>query len=80
VAGCFVQEGHLTRNSEVRLLRDNVVVYTGKIASLRRFKDDVNEVKTGFECGVTLQNYADVKQGDVIEAFATERVAAEALA
>ncbi len=80
VAGCFVQEGHLSRNSEVRLLRDNVVVYTGKIASLRRFKDDVNEVKTGFECGVTLQNYADVKQGDVIEAFATERVAAEALA
>ena len=79
VAGCFVQEGVLTRGSQIRLLRDNVVVHTGKIGSLKRFKDDVGEVKTGFECGVTLENYNDVKPGDVIEAFVTERVAAKAL-
>jgi translation initiation factor IF-2 len=78
VAGCFVLDGAITRDSEVRLLRDNVVVYTGKIASLRRFKDDVSEVKTGMECGITLENFADVKQSDVIEAFKTERVANEA--
>jgi translation initiation factor IF-2 len=80
VAGCMVQDGVLTRDSEVRLLRDNVVVYTGKVSSLRRFKDDVSEVKSGMECGVTLQNYADVKQGDIIEAFVTERVATEVFA
>ena len=80
VAGCIVQDGTLTRDSEVRLLRDNVVVYTGKVASLRRFKDDVSEVKSGMECGVTLQNYSDVKQGDIIEAFVTERVASEVFA
>ena len=80
VAGCMVQDGAITRDSEVRLLRDNVVVYTGKVSSLRRFKDDVSEVKTGMECGVTLQNYSDVKQGDIIEAFVTERVASEVFA
>ena len=66
--------------SEVRLLRDNIVVYTGKISSLRRFKDDVSEVKSGMECGITLQNYSDVKQNDIIEAFVTERVATEVFA
>ncbi|HWQ55123.1 MAG TPA: translation initiation factor IF-2 [Bryobacteraceae bacterium] len=80
VAGCIVQDGTLTRNSEVRLLRDNVVVYTGKISSLRRFKDDVGEVRSGQECGITLENYSDVKQGDVIEGFVTERVATEVFA
>ena len=80
VAGCIVQDGTLTRDSEVRLLRDNVVVYTGKVASLRRFKDDVSEVKSGMECGVTLQNFSDIKQGDIIEAFVTERVASEVFA
>jgi len=78
VAGCIVLDGAITRDSEVRLLRDNVVVYTGKIGSLRRFKDDVSEVKSGMECGITLENYGDVKQGDIIEAFKTERVANEA--
>jgi translation initiation factor IF-2 len=78
VAGCIVLDGVITRDSEVRLLRDNVVVHTGKIGSLRRFKDDVSEVKSGMECGITLDNYADVKQGDIIEAFKTERVAIEA--
>jgi translation initiation factor IF-2 len=80
VAGCQVQDGTITRDSEVRLLRDNVVVYTGKISSLRRFKDDVSEVKSGMECGITLENFGDVKQGDVIEAFVTERVATEVFA
>ena len=80
VAGCFVQDGVLTRDSEVRLLRDNVVVYTGKIGSLRRFKDDVSEVRSGQDCGVTLENYSDVKQGDIVEAFVTERVATEVFA
>ena len=78
VAGCQVTDGVITRDSEIRLLRDNVVVHTGKIGSLRRFKDDVSEVKTGMECGITLENYGDVKQGDVIEAFKSERVAPEA--
>ena len=79
VAGCYVLDGTLSRDSEVRVLRDNVVVYTGRIASLRRFKDDVSEVKTGMECGVTVSNFGDVKPGDVLEAFVTERVAVEAL-
>jgi translation initiation factor IF-2 len=80
VAGCQVIDGVITGKSEVRLLRDNVVVYTGKIGSLRRFKDDVSEVKSGQECGITLDNYSDVKQGDIIEAFVTERVATEVFA
>jgi translation initiation factor IF-2 len=80
VAGCIVMDGNIASKSEVRLLRDNVVVYTGKVSSLRRFKDDVSEVKSGQECGITLENYADVKQGDVIEAFVTERVATEVFA
>ena len=80
VAGSQVEEGRITRKSEVRLLRDNVVVYTGKVASLRRFKDEASEVRTGQECGVGLENYNDVKKGDVIEAFETEQVAQEVLA
>ena len=79
VAGCFIQEGRLTRDAEIRLVRDNVVVYTGKVSSLRRFKEDVSEVKNGFECGVTLSNYSDVKQGDVLEAFVIQKIAAEVL-
>ncbi len=77
VAGCLVQDGQITRDSDIRLLRDNVVIHTGKIGSLRRFKDDVHEVKTGFECGITIDNFNDLKQGDVIEAFVSERVATE---
>jgi len=80
VAGCYVQEGIIKRDAEVRLLRDHVVVFKGKIASLRRFKDDVNEVRHGLECGLAVANYSDVKVGDVIEAFVTERIAAEAIA
>jgi len=79
VAGCFVQEGSITRSSEVRVLRDNVVVHTGKISSLKRFKNDASEVRSGVECGITVENFGDVKPGDILEAFVTERVAAEAL-
>jgi translation initiation factor IF-2 len=77
IAGCMVTEGRITRAGETqaRLLRDNVVVHEGKIGSLRRFKDDVSEVKTGFECGIGLANYNDIKVGDVIEVFTMERVA-----
>ena len=78
IAGCMVQDGRITRagESQARLLRDNVVVWEGKLASLRRFKDDVSEVKAGFECGIGLQNFNDVKIGDLIEVFTMERVAA----
>jgi translation initiation factor IF-2 len=80
VAGCIVQDGQLTRDSSVRVLRDNVVVHTGKIGSLRRFKNDVSEVKSGAECGVTIDNFGDFKPGDVFEAYVTERVAVETMA
>jgi len=75
VAGCHVVEGVIPRNASVRLLRDNIVVYEGKIGSLRRFKDDVSEVRTGFDCGIRLDRYQDVKPGDTIEAFIQEEVA-----
>ena len=80
VAGCMVIDGLIRRDSEVRILRDNVVVFTGKIDSLKRFKNDASEVKTGFECGITIRNFSDVKPSDIIEAFATERMAAEVMA
>ncbi|GAM09976.1 translation initiation factor IF-2 [Geobacter sp. OR-1] len=76
VAGSYIQDGKVVRNAQVRLLRDNVVIYTGKMSSLRRFKDDVKEVATGYECGIGLENYNDIKQGDIIEAFEMEKVAA----
>src|SRR5439155_9637321 len=69
VAGCSVQDGKITRSSDIRLVRDGVVVWTGKLATLRRIKDDVREVVAGFECGIALQDFNDVKVGDVIEAF-----------
>lgn len=74
IAGCYVTDGNINRNSDVRLIRDNVVIYTGKISSLRRFKDDVNEVQSGYECGIGVENYNDIKQGDIIEPFITEEV------
>jgi translation initiation factor IF-2 len=80
VAGCRVTDGHIKRDAEVRLLRDNVVVFKGKIGSLRRFKDDAAEVRNGMECGISISNYGDIKIGDVIEAFVTERIAAEVIA
>jgi translation initiation factor IF-2 len=80
VAGCYIQDGKITREAQIRLLRDNVVVHEGKVRSLRRFKDDVTEVKSGMECGISLENYNDVKIGDVIEAYVKERVAEPAIA
>ena len=80
VAGCRVSDGLIKRDSEVRLLRDNVFVFKGKVGSLRRFKDDANEVHNGMECGISIANYGDIKVGDVIEAFVTERIAAEVIA
>ena len=77
VAGCYVLDGTIKRDSDVRLVRDGVQVYKGKIGSLKRFKDDASEVRNGMECGINLQNFNDVKKGDVIEAFVTERIAAE---
>jgi translation initiation factor IF-2 len=74
IAGCRVEEGTITRGAQTRLVRDGTVVYTGRIASLRRFKDDVREVTAGQECGVVLENYADVKEGDVIETYETRQV------
>ncbi|HEY1462234.1 MAG TPA: translation initiation factor IF-2 [Terriglobales bacterium] len=79
IAGCRVADGLIKRDSEVRLLRDNVVVFTGKVGSLRRFKDDASEVRNGMECGISIAGYGDIKAGDVIEAFMIERVAAEAI-
>ncbi|PYQ42445.1 MAG: translation initiation factor IF-2 [Acidobacteria bacterium] len=80
VAGCRVIDGNIKRDSEVRLLRDNVVVFKGKVGSLRRFKDDAKEVTNGMECGISIANYGDIKARDVIEAFATQRIAAEVIA
>ncbi|MBL8296629.1 MAG: translation initiation factor IF-2, partial [Bryobacterales bacterium] len=79
VAGCYVLDGVINRGSEVRVLRDNIVVHTGKIDGLKRFKDDVTEVKNGFECGISLANYNDLKAGDIFEVFVTQKVASEAL-
>jgi translation initiation factor IF-2 len=75
VAGCHVIEGSIPRNAQARLVRDNVVIYEGTIASLRRFKDDVAEVRAGFDCGIRLDRFQDVKPGDMIEAFVQEEVA-----
>ncbi len=69
IAGCYISDGRMTRSAMVRVLRDNVVVYEGRIGSLRRFKDDVREVQSGFECGIGLENFNDTKLGDVIEAY-----------
>ena len=77
IAGCYVLDGIIKRDSDVRLVRDGVQVYKGRVGSLKRFKDDASEVRNGMECGINLANFNDVKKGDVIEAFVTERIAAE---
>jgi translation initiation factor IF-2 len=77
IAGCFVTEGKILRGAEVRLLRENKIIYTGKLASLKRFKDDAKEVAQGYECGMAIENYNDIKVGDVIEAFTKETVVRE---
>jgi translation initiation factor IF-2 len=74
VAGSYVTEGKIARNANVRLLRDNVVIHEGKIDSLKRFKDDAREVATGYECGIGLERYNDIKEGDIIECFLMEEI------
>lgn len=77
IAGCFVVDGKITRGAQVRLVREGKIVYTGKLGSLKRFKDDAKEVASGYECGMSIENYNDVKVGDVIEAFSEETIARE---
>jgi translation initiation factor IF-2 len=79
IAGCYVKSGKIARDAGVRVLRDSVVVYEGKLASLKRFKDDAREVTEGYECGMAVENFNDIKEGDVIEAFAMEQVAPAAV-
>jgi translation initiation factor IF-2 len=74
VAGCMMIDGVVRRTASARLVRDNAIVWTGKLASLKRFKEDVREVKEGFECGISLDGYNDIKEGDIIEAFEMEEV------
>ncbi|MBQ1715086.1 MAG: translation initiation factor IF-2, partial [Firmicutes bacterium] len=69
IAGAYVTEGKVLRNAEVRLVRDGIVIHEGKISSLKRFKDDAKEVAQGYECGVGIENYNDIKEGDIIECF-----------
>ena len=69
IAGCKVSDGVITRNSKARLIRDGIVVYESKISSLKRFNEDAKEVKNGYECGIMLENFNDIKEGDVIETF-----------
>jgi translation initiation factor IF-2 len=75
IAGCWIQDGIVRRDADVRVVRENAVIYTGKIQSLKRFKDDATEVRTGFECGIGVSNFSDVKVGDTLECFMIERVA-----
>jgi translation initiation factor IF-2 len=75
VAGCYVTEGEINRNARARLVREGVVVYDGRIASLRRFKEDVASVAAGFECGIGLDRFRDVKEGDFIESYSVREVA-----
>ena len=75
IAGCMVVEGTMFRNKNIRVLRENVVIYEGELESLRRFKDDVGEVRNGLECGIGVRNYNDVRSGDKIEVFDTSEVA-----
>jgi len=69
VAGCMVKDGKIKRSNKIRLIRDGIVIYSGDLGSLKRFKDDVKEVSTGYECGLNIHNYNDIKVGDIIEAF-----------
>ncbi len=79
IAGCMVQEGKITRDSEIRLVRDGILIHEGRLESLKRFKDDVREVQEGFECGLTLLNYSDIQEGDIVEAFRKEVTVREEL-
>ncbi len=69
VAGCIVRDGKFTRNTKIRLIRDGIVVFQGELSSLKRHKEDVREVNTGFECGMSIHNFNDIKEGDIIEGY-----------
>jgi len=69
IAGCMVKEGKITRHAKIRIIRDGIVVYTGTLGSLKRFKDDVKEVSTGYDCGLNIDNFNDIKVGDIVEAY-----------
>lgn len=75
IAGCYVTDGKVTRDAQVRIIRDGIVIYTGQIDTLKRFKDDVKEVAQGYECGITIKNYNDIQVGDVLEIFIMEEIA-----
>ena len=75
IAGCYVLDGTVTRNTNVRIIRDGIVIYSGNLGSLKRFKDDVKEVKAGFECGLNIDNFNDIEAGDIIEGFEEVEVA-----
>ena len=74
IAGGYVLDGKISRNSQVRIVRDSIIIHEGVLSSLRRFKDDVKEVASGYECGIGVENYNDIKEGDVIESFIMEEV------
>ena len=77
IGGMYVTDGYIERNCGVRLIRDSIIIYTGKLSSLRRGKDDVKEVKAGYECGLTIENYNDIKVGDIVEGYVMEEVEQE---
>ena len=74
IAGCYVRDGKVTRDSKVRVLRDNIVIYDGMVGSLQRFKDSVKEVNAGYECGMSIERFNDIKEGDVFECYAMEQI------
>ena len=74
VAGCYVLDGKMQRGAQMRLLRDNIVIYDGAIASLQRFKDSVKEVASGYESGITFEKFQDIKEGDIVEAYLMEQI------
>ena len=74
IAGCIVRDGKITRTAKIRVIREGIVIYTGVLGSLKRFKDDVKEVKAGYECGLSIEKFNDIKEGDIVEAFTMEEI------
>ena len=74
IAGCYIQDGKITRQSQIRVVRDGIVIFEDKISSLKRFKDDAREVMSGYECGVGLEKFNDIKVGDILEAYIMEQI------
>ena len=74
IAGCYVTNGKVSRNAGIRIIRDNVVIHDGKLISLKRFKDDVKEVATGYECGIQIENFNDIQEGDILEVYVMEEI------